>query len=63
MSLLLVFVIVLIILSVVLGLGVFGVIPMSQVGINRLFFVLFVLLILLWALQGFGVIEGGGRLR
>jgi hypothetical protein len=54
MTLSLVVIIVLIILMVILGLGIFGLIPMSQVAINRLFFVLFAVMILLQCLGQYG---------
>lgn len=48
MTLTLIGIIILVLLVGVLGLGVFSVIPMTQVGINRLSFVVLVILILLY---------------
>lgn len=57
MTITLVFIIVLIILMVILGLGIFAVISMSQTGINRLFFVLFAVMILLECLGTYKIIH------
>lgn len=46
---------VLIILMVVTALGLFGVLPISQAGINKLFYVILAILIAMYALGSYGV--------
>lgn len=52
-----IFIIVLIILVVILFLGVWNFIPIGQPGINKLFFVIIALLVLLSTLQVYGVLR------
>jgi hypothetical protein len=54
MTLTLIGIIVLVLLVAVLGLGVFGILTLSQTAINRLSFVVLTVVVLLWALGTYG---------